>query len=214
MQSFVILWVSERFAPGRYAGPYRRIAGLHPRYWAWLLAMLLALIVVLVGARASYDVWQGLQQQQHILLVEAHQKPRPVKASAAAPATWLQELPRQFVPEAFVAELNKQAGKSRVSLIDISVQKENRPPYQLGQVGLEIRLKGAYPDIKALLALLLQSHPGLSVDRLTMRLASGSAAPASAPVSAAASPVVSTTQDAAVSLTQWLAPLPAVKGAP
>jgi len=144
---------------------------------AWFVLLAAAIGAALACGRASWQAGRALWLAQAALDAQAVAAARP--SSSARPAApvdagdFTAELPAVAPTDEQLRFAARLAEEQHVTLSQMQYEVLHADPGNLGRTRVVLQMRGDYRDMKSLLAALLQKFPGLTLERLTVRHATG-----------------------------------------
>lgn len=112
------------------------------------------------GLRSEPASARSVIQASAPLVIE---KPPPAKQDFA------QTLPDQPATDAMVSMLQRSSAAQGVVFVSVAANTKAASASNLGRVEMSVALRGSYPQIKAVIAAVVQNTPALVIHRLTLR---------------------------------------------
>lgn len=138
------------------------------RWWLWFAGVGVALVVLLVCARA----WQRQEVQAAELDAQGARAfaPAAALASAIAPQPdFAQRLGAPLPASQIAHELQRACAQAGVQLVSMQAQQRDPSAEQLGRLELTLSLRGGYAGSKHVIKQVVERFGNLTVQRLRMR---------------------------------------------
>jgi Tfp pilus assembly protein PilO len=166
---------SREFKPGLMLVRIERFTlSSRPKLVACVLTGTLGLSMTV----AAGSMWHHIAAQQRDTQAELTrvQTSRPIAPPARADVSraetlsdFVQTVPSVIEARPVLADIQRMASRTGISLAGVQVQPRAPAPESLGRLDLTLSLRGSYANVKQLSGDLLDRHPNMTLSHLTMR---------------------------------------------